>query len=162
MTPSSETNSDTTSFLTLPLLSPDDPEGHVGHVGGFDDLRAFEFDSTLSEVVEEPDAIPEQDWHEVYVYLVKNSCPYALLRDTSGAHSDVLVARRLFRLLDGALDAFGDERVRRPLIDPVLWHRMGDDEARYAQRRFSTPPVGDVERPASGHKRTHPAVRFLK
>src|SRR5919112_1235690 len=111
-------------------------------------------------MLEQSDTPSEQDGHQIDVYLVKKSGPYRLLRDASRAYSDVLVLRDRFRLLDGALDAIRDERERRSFVGPFLGDRVGDDEGRYAQGGSATPPVGDVERPPSRHKRPHLAVRL--
>src|SRR5918998_6121712 len=111
-------------------------------------------------MLEQSDAPSEKDRHQVYVYLVEQSGPDALLRDARGAYCNVLVACYRFGLLYGAFDAFRDERERRSLVDPFLRDRMGDDEGRYAQGGSATPPVGNVERPASRHKRPHLAVRL--
>jgi hypothetical protein len=85
------------------------------------------------------------------MYLVKKPRPDALLRDAGGAHSDVLVARDRFRLLDDALDALRDERERRSLVDPFLWKGMGDDEGRYAQGGLPPHPlvISNVLRPVT-------------
>src|SRR5919199_4117833 len=96
------------------------------------------------------------------MYLVKKSRSDALPGDARGAHSDVLVARGRFRLLYGAFDAVRDERERRSFVDPFLWDRVGDDEGAYAQGGSATPPICDIERPASRHKRPHLAVCLLK
>jgi hypothetical protein len=85
-----------------------------------DHLGALQFDRLGAQVVEEPDAVPEQDGHKVNMYLLKKSRPDALLRDARCAHCNVLLARCLLRLLYGAFDAFRDERERRSFVDPVL------------------------------------------
>src|SRR5215211_2792603 len=123
---------------------------------------ALHLDRPRAQVVEQSNTVPEQDGYQVYVYLVKNSRPYALLHDTRGAYGDVLVARDLLCLLDGALDAVRDEREGRSLVNPFLRDGMGDDEGRYAQGGAATPPVGDVERPPSGYKRPHLGVCLPK
>jgi hypothetical protein len=83
-------------------------------------------------MVEQPNTASEQDGHQVDVYLVEESRPYALLRNAGGTHGDVLVARDRFRLFNCAFDAVRDERVRRSFVGPFLWNRMGDNEGRYA------------------------------
>jgi hypothetical protein len=60
-------------------------------------------------MVEQADAAPEQDGHQVDVDLVQESRPEALLHDARGAHADVLVPGDRLRLLEGALEAVGDE-----------------------------------------------------
>jgi hypothetical protein len=82
----------------------------MGYRGGLDHLREFQFDRSHAQVLEQSNTPSEQDGHQVYVYLVKKSRPDALLRDTSGAHGDVLVACDCFRLPYGAFDAVRDER----------------------------------------------------
>src|SRR5919202_3409054 len=135
----------------------------MGYPRRLDHLRAFQFDRTRAQVVEQPDSVPEQDGHQVYVYLVEESGPNALLRDAGGAHGDILLACYRFRSLYGVFDAaIRDERERRSLVNPSPWESMGDDEGGYAQGGSATPPVGDVERPPSRHERSHLAVRLLK
>ena len=72
--------------------------------------RAFQVDWPCTQMVEQPDTVPEQDGYQVDVYLVKKPRFDALLRDARGADSDALVARDRFRLLYGAFDAVSDER----------------------------------------------------
>src|SRR5215210_7167613 len=104
-------------------------------------------------MLEQSDTPSEQNGHQVDVYLVEKSGPYALLRDARGAHGDVLVPRDRSRLLDGALDAVRDEGEGRSFVDPLFGNRVGDDEGRYAQGRSAAPPVGDIERPPPRHER---------
>ena len=84
----------------------------MGYPSALDHLGALQLDRPRAQVVEQSDAVPEQDGHQVYVYLVKKSCSDALLRDTGGARSHVLVARDRSCLLNGALDAVCDEGKR--------------------------------------------------
>src|SRR5215218_2209899 len=105
----------------------------MGYVGSFDHPRTFQVDRSRAQMAEQPDAPTEQDGYQVYMYLVEQPGPDALLRDAGGTHSDVLLACDRFRLLDSALYALRDERERRSLVDPFLWKGMGDDEGRYAQ-----------------------------
>src|SRR5215213_9789886 len=124
----------------------DDAEREVRYPGALDHLRAFQFDRPRAQMVEQPNSPSEQDRHQVYVYLVEESHPDALLRDARSAHGDVLVACDRFRLRYGAFDAVCDERERRSFVDPFLWDRMGDDKGGDAQGGSASPPVGDVER----------------
>jgi hypothetical protein len=71
-------------------------------------------------VVEQSDAAPEQNGHQVDVELVQESRADALLHDARGAHADILIAGDRFRLLQGAFQAVGDKRERRSFIDPTL------------------------------------------
>src|SRR5215203_928893 len=113
-------------------------------------------------MLEQSDTPSEQDGHQVDMYLVEKSGPYALLRDARGAYGDVLFPCDRTCLLDGALDAVRDEGEGRSFVDPLFGDRVGDDEGRYAQGGSATPPVGNVESPPSRHERPHRSVRFLK
>jgi hypothetical protein len=75
---------------------------------GLNHPRAFQFDRLHAQMVEQSNTVPEQHGHQVNVYLVKKPRLNALLHDTGGAHSDVLVARDHFRLLNVAFDAVRD------------------------------------------------------
>jgi hypothetical protein len=124
----------------------------MGYPGGVYHPRAFQFDGPhAQEVVEQSDAVAEQDGHQVHVYLVEQSSPDALLGDAGGAHGDVLVARDRSRLLDGAFDAVRDERERRSLVDPFLRGGMGDDEAGTPKGRLPPHPLvmSNVLRPVT-------------
>ena len=48
-----------------------DTEREVGYPGGLDHPRAFQVDRSRAQVVEQPDAAPEQDGHQIDVYLVE-------------------------------------------------------------------------------------------
>ena len=100
--------------------------------GGLYHPRAFQVDWPCTQMVEQPDTVPEQDGYQVDVYLVKKPRFDALLRDARGAYSDVHVARYCSCLLDGAFDAIRNESERRSFVDPFLRDRMGDNEGRYA------------------------------
>src|SRR5215216_630965 len=113
-------------------------------------------------MLEQSNTPSEQDGHKIYVYLVKNSCPEALLHDARRPHRHVLLTRNRFRLLHGALDTLRDERERRSFVDPFLWDRMGDDEGGDAQEGSASPPVGDVERSPPRYKSPHLAVSLPK
>src|SRR5215212_416671 len=113
-------------------------------------------------MVEQPDTLPQQNRYQIYVYLLEQTRPDALLHDARCAHGYVLLSGDLLGLLYGALDAVGDEGERRSLVDPFLGDRMGNHEARHAQGRTATPSVGDVEGPAPRHKCPHLAVRLSK
>src|SRR6266516_8066586 len=100
-----------------------DAEGKVRHASALDHPRALQVDRPGAEVVEQADAAPEQDGHQVDVDLVEESRSDALLHDARGAHADVLVASDRFGLREGALQSVGDERERRSFIDPLWWDR---------------------------------------
>jgi hypothetical protein len=131
--------------------SLDDAEGKVRDSRTLDYPCALQFDRLRAQMLEQSNAVPEQDGHQVYVYLVKKSGPDALLRDTGGAHSDVLVACDRSRLLYGAFDTVRDEGERRSFVDPFLWNGMGDDEGRYAQGGLPPHPLvmSNVLRPVT-------------
>src|SRR5215216_3032337 len=82
-----------------------DAEGKMRYPRGLYHPRALQLDRLCAQMLEQSDTVPEQEGYQVYVYLVKESRPDALLRDTGGAHSDVLVPRDRFRLLYGAFDS---------------------------------------------------------
>jgi hypothetical protein len=77
-----------------------------------DHPRALQLDRPSAQVVQQPDAVPEQDGHQVYVYLVEESRPDALLHDARADHADVLLTRDRFRLFYGAFGAVRDEGER--------------------------------------------------
>jgi hypothetical protein len=58
-----------------------DPKREMGYPRGFDHPRTFQLDRPRSQMVEQSDAVPEQDGHQVHVYLVEESGPDALLGD---------------------------------------------------------------------------------
>src|SRR5512132_1532979 len=87
-----------------------DAEGEMRHPSALDHPRALQVDRPDAEVVEQGDAAPEQDGHQVEVDLVQEPRSEALLHDAGGAHADVLVAGDRLRLLQGAFEAVGDER----------------------------------------------------
>ncbi len=60
---------------------------------------ALQLDRLGAEVVEQPDAVTQQDGHQVDVYLVEDSRSDALLHEARAHHADVLVACDRFRLL---------------------------------------------------------------
>ena len=80
----------------------------MGHPSALDHPRALQVDRPGAEAVEQSDAAPEQDGHQVDVDLVQESRSDALLHDARGTHADVLVARDRLRLLQGAFQAVGD------------------------------------------------------
>ncbi len=73
--------------MLLPLL--DDAEGEVRYPGALDNAGTLQLDRPRAEMLEQPDAVPEQDRHEVHVYLVEDSRPEALLRDAGRSDGDV-------------------------------------------------------------------------
>ena len=111
-----------------------DAEGQMCHPSALDHPRALQVDRPGAEVVEQSDAAPEQDGHQIDVDLIQESRSDALLHDACGAHADVLVASDRLRLLEGALEAVGDERERRSFIHPLLWDRTAHNKDRYIQR----------------------------
>src|SRR5215212_3749314 len=123
--------------------------------GTLDHSCALELYGRRSQMVEQPYTPSEQYGHEVDGDFVEEPGPDALLRDARGAHGDALVARYGLRLLDRALDAISNERVRRSLVDPFPGNRVGDDEGRHAQGRITTPPVRDIEGPPSRYEGPH-------
>src|SRR5215210_7316449 len=154
-------NSDTTTLLTLILLY--DAERKVRDTRTFDHLRTLQFDRPRAQMVEQPDAVPEQDGHQVDVYLVEQTRPDALLHDARRAHGDVLVGRDFSGLIDGALHAVRDERERRSFVDPFLRGLpVGDNERRHAEGRTSAPTVSDIEGPPPRYERPHLGVRLAE
>src|SRR5918997_4274003 len=131
--------------------SPHDAERKMRDPCPLDHPGALQLYRLGAQMVEQPDAPSEQDGHQVYVYLVEQPRPDALLRDASGAHGDVLVARDRFRLLDGAFDAVRDERERRSFVNPFSGDGVGDDEGRYAQGGLPPHPLvmSNVLRPVT-------------
>src|SRR5512133_3535777 len=123
------------------------------HPSALDHPRALQVDRPGAEVVEQSDAAPEQDGHQIDVDLVQESRSEALLHDARSAHADVLVAGDRFGLLEGALESVGDERERRPFVDPRWWDRAGHYKDRHIQGVFATPPMGEVEGPSTKHQR---------
>jgi hypothetical protein len=76
-----------------------DAEREMRDPGSLDHPGALQLDRPRAQVVEQSDAVPEQDRHQIYVYLVEESRSDALLHDVRGPHADVLVACDRFRLL---------------------------------------------------------------
>ncbi len=77
--------------------------------GTFDHPRAFQVYQLGSQIVEKPDAISQQDGHQLNAYCVDQPRLDGLLRHVRPAHAHVLVARDRFRLFDGALYAIRDK-----------------------------------------------------
>ena len=92
---------------------------------------ALQLDRLGAYVVEQPDAVPEQDRHQVDVYLVEEPRSDALLHEARADHADVLVACDRFRLLYGAFEAVRDERERRSFGNLLLWACTGNNKDRY-------------------------------
>src|SRR4051812_17442149 len=89
------TSADTTEFGPqgddeIGRTSLHDAEGKVRHPSALDHPRALQIDRPSAEVVEQSDAAPEQDGHQVDVDFVEESRPDALLHDARGPHPDVL------------------------------------------------------------------------
>ena len=55
----------------LVAISLYDTKREMGYPGGLDHPRAFQVDRSRAQVVEQPDAVPEQDGHQIDVYLVE-------------------------------------------------------------------------------------------
>src|SRR5215218_8892956 len=70
------------------LDSLEDAEGEMGHPRALDHPRALQVDRPGAEVVEQADAAPEQDGHQIDVDLVQGSRSDALLHDARGAYAD--------------------------------------------------------------------------
>ena len=139
----------------LVATSLHDAERKMRDPSALDHPGALQLDRLGAQVVEQSDAVPEQDGHQVYVYLVEEARSDPLLRDAGGAYTDGLVACYRFRLLYGAFDAVRDERERRSFVNPFLWERMGNNKDRYVHGVPATPRIGYVERPPSRHQRPY-------
>ena len=63
----------------------------MGYPGSVYHLRAFQLDRLPAQVVEQSHGVTQQYGYQVNVYLLKKSRSDALLHDTSGAHTDVLL-----------------------------------------------------------------------
>src|SRR4051794_3928661 len=99
----------------------------------------------LRGLVEQPDAVPEEDRHQIEVYLVEKSRSDALLYQARTDHADIVVTGDRFRLRYRAFEAVRDECKRRSFVNPLLRNRMGKNKDRYPQRMSATPSVGEVE-----------------
>jgi hypothetical protein len=66
-----------------------DVKPEVRDAGCLDDPRPLQFDRPVAQAVEEPDALPEQDRHQVYANLVDQAGRDALLRHIGPVHTDV-------------------------------------------------------------------------
>ena len=64
-------------------------------------------------MLEQSGTFSEQYGHQVDMYFVKQSGLDALLRDTSGTYTHILIGCDRFCLFDGAFNAVRDERERR-------------------------------------------------
>ena len=73
------------------------------HSSALDHPRALQVDRPSAEVVEQADAAPEQDRHQIEMDLVQEPRSDALLHDAGRAHADVLIAGNRLGLLKGAL-----------------------------------------------------------
>ena len=71
------------------------------HSSALDHPCALEVDRRGAEVVEQCNAAPEQDGHQVDVDLVEESRFDALLHEARGAYADVLVTGDRLRLREG-------------------------------------------------------------
>src|SRR5215213_7275533 len=135
MKPSRDIPTSSGTLLTVHLSGPfplllDDPEGHVGHVWISYQLDPLQFDMFGPEVIEQPDAVPQQHGGQVYVYFVQYPRLETLLDEASSANRDVLLASGSPGLIDRALYTVGDEGERRPLVVPSIGDGVGQDEDR--------------------------------
>src|SRR5438477_10495441 len=111
---------------------------------GLDHPCAFKLDWLGAQVVEQPDAITEQDGCQINAYFVEKPRFQALLRDTRGGYGHVLVACTHFCLCNRAFDAVGDEGEGRSFVNPFLWDPMGNNEAR-CKGWMALPGSGQIE-----------------
>jgi len=109
-----------------------------------DEPYAFQFNWLSAEMLEQSDAITEQDRRQVDMYFVEQPGLEALLRDTRGGDGHILVACGLLCLTNGAFHAVGHEGERRTLLDPFLWDGVGDNKTR-GMGRIAAPGFGDIE-----------------
>src|SRR6476620_11798945 len=116
-----------------------------------DNLGALQLDR-FRAVVEQSDAVPEQDRHQIEVYLVEKSRSDALLHQVRTDYADVLVTCDRFRLRDSVFETVRNERERRSFVNPLLRNRMGKYKYRHSQRMSAAPPMGEVECPPSRHQ----------
>ncbi len=91
------------------------------NAGRTDHAYAFQVDPLYVQVVEQPDALSEQERRHVNMDLVHPPQVEALLQDAGGAHDDILVPCGLFCLTNGPFNPIGDKGERRPFLDPFLW-----------------------------------------
>lgn len=157
MTPSSDTSSEATTFLTSILLY--DAVSEMCDLGGVDNLRAFKFDVLRACVLEQSDSVTEQYGGEMDLQFVDQSSFYALPDGVRTAYNPyVLVFCGCSCLLKGALDAIGDEREgRSSLPDSGLSRMVGEDEYRCAKRRRIRPRhLSLAEYPAAHHVSSAP------
>ena len=94
------------------------------------------------DAVEEARAAAKQHRDDVQLQLVDESGRQVLVDDVgAAADEDVLVAGGLPRLLQGGLDAIGDEGERRVREGQRLPLVVGEDEDRLVEGRVVTPPA---------------------
>jgi len=80
------------------------------HSGGLDHSGSFELHLPGVDLVEQSNAVTEQQSHYVNLYLVEESGSHVLLNGVrAAAYVDILVTCRCFRLLEGALNTVRDE-----------------------------------------------------
>ncbi len=100
-----------------------------------DHSGAFQFNWLSAEMLEQSDALSQQDGHQIDGYFVKQSHFYALLHDLRGGYDDILIPCCMFCLANGTFNAICDEGERRSSLDPFLWDAMGNNKARYVTTR---------------------------
>src|SRR3954463_6404396 len=112
-------------------------------------------------MLEQADAIAEQDRNEIDVNFVEQPGFDALLRGRRGGNGDVFITGGSFGLSNGAFDAVGHKRKRRSFPDPFLSGVMGHDET-WSKGRIAAPALGKIEHPATCYHRTRRCYRLCK
>src|SRR5207248_3177871 len=109
------------------------------------DSGELEVDGVGAEVVEQSDAVAEEDRDEVDLDRVEEARSQALLGQGRTDEADVLVSGYFFGLVDGALHAVGDEGVGAlPLRDLFGWVVRDDEQGEPRDGSVAAPTVGDV------------------
>src|SRR5574341_222312 len=97
---------------------------------GLDRSYAFQFSWLYTQMIEQPDAVSEQQGYQVNMDFVHQSRVETLLQDTGGAYDDILVSRCFLGVTNGAFNPIGDKGERRSFVDPFLRDAMGDNKTR--------------------------------
>jgi len=134
----------------------------MGDTRSLDDTDCLQLNRINAQVVEQPDTLPEQDWHQVDTDFVEQPCPQALLDDMRAADTDVLVHCNLLCLFNGAFDAIRDEGERRSFLHPFLRDIVGHDKDRRAQRVFAALRARHIKHSASRHNGPGGSDHLLK
>lgn len=112
---------------------------------GVDHLDDLELDVLAAKMLEHPGAAAKEHGHEMDLDLVHEPGRDVLLSDARAAqNADVLITSDGLRLLEGALDAVGYERVH-PSIGHLRRRLVRDHEHR---------PPGGTSRPIRPHHAT--------